>query len=354
MIDTIPKEMYLNWLFRVNSDTTRKLHQFETPQPFEDYGYDVYIATAGDGQNYEFYDQDTIANIGTVEISRLSGKIVRFVEYDLPEEMPDEVISRMYDPALGRFWQVDPMADERNWLTPYNFVQNNPITRIDPTGMLDDYYIYEDGTIERQITEGNTDTFYHVDKDNNVTDLGTFEKNENGLIQLPSTYSIDEVNVSFGFEVKGGQTERAYVSPESMASLFGAFAETGYTDFTITQFSYSDGTSPKPSVSHRNGNNGDFRYLRYDQSGSAVTVDNTQFDQARNSNFTSALNRFGYTDLKSYRYNGAWNSMLLPETTHLRGHHNHLHLQGYNPRITNVKLPATFYIYQSLKFNKTK
>ena len=32
---------------------------------------------------------------------------------------------------------VDPLAHERSWLTPYNFVSNNPVLRIDPTGMLD-------------------------------------------------------------------------------------------------------------------------------------------------------------------------------------------------------------------------
>ncbi len=32
---------------------------------------------------------------------------------------------------------VDPLAYKRNWLTPYNFVQNNPINRIDPLGLTD-------------------------------------------------------------------------------------------------------------------------------------------------------------------------------------------------------------------------
>lgn len=45
--------------------------------------------------------------------------------------------ARFYDPSVGRFTSVDPLTEERNWLTPYNYVQNNPLIRIDPTGALD-------------------------------------------------------------------------------------------------------------------------------------------------------------------------------------------------------------------------
>ncbi|MBT0813066.1 hypothetical protein KIH41_17390 [Litoribacter ruber] len=44
---------------------------------------------------------------------------------------------RQYDPRIGRWMSVDPMADQRKWVSPYNFVQNNPISRIDPLGALD-------------------------------------------------------------------------------------------------------------------------------------------------------------------------------------------------------------------------
>lgn len=129
----MPKEMYLNWLFRVNGDTTRKPYKFETPQPFKKYNYNVIVMTAGNGENYEFFDQEETTRIGTVEINRRTRKIVKFIEPE-KDDFSDEVISRMYDPIVGRFWQTDPMAQERDWLSPYNFVQNNPINRVDPTG----------------------------------------------------------------------------------------------------------------------------------------------------------------------------------------------------------------------------
>jgi RHS repeat-associated protein len=45
--------------------------------------------------------------------------------------------ARMYDPQIGRWHAVDPLASERSWVSPYNFVQNNPISRFDPNGTLD-------------------------------------------------------------------------------------------------------------------------------------------------------------------------------------------------------------------------
>ncbi|WP_394974955.1 RHS repeat-associated core domain-containing protein [uncultured Croceitalea sp.] len=50
-----------------------------------------------------------------------------------------EMEFRNYDVAIGRFMSIDPLTEERDWLTPYNFVQNNPILRIDPSGLLDVY-----------------------------------------------------------------------------------------------------------------------------------------------------------------------------------------------------------------------
>jgi RHS repeat-associated protein len=45
--------------------------------------------------------------------------------------------ARYYDPETGIWLSVDPMSHYRPSLTPYNFVSNNPIMRVDPKGMLD-------------------------------------------------------------------------------------------------------------------------------------------------------------------------------------------------------------------------
>jgi RHS repeat-associated protein len=43
--------------------------------------------------------------------------------------------ARFYDPQIGRFHSIDPLAELTNSITPYHYCLNNPISSIDPTGM---------------------------------------------------------------------------------------------------------------------------------------------------------------------------------------------------------------------------
>ncbi|QLE02021.1 hypothetical protein HX109_10815 [Galbibacter sp. BG1] len=101
-----------------------------------------------------------------------------------------EMDFRQYDPALGRFNVVDAMAEERNWLSPYNFVQNNPIMRVDPTGLLDDYGLDQDGNIELiKETDDKTDTLYSVTRGED----GELVKDDNGEVVRNDTNGDGEV-----------------------------------------------------------------------------------------------------------------------------------------------------------------
>ena len=46
--------------------------------------------------------------------------------------------ARYYDPRISIFVSVDPLAEVQPNKTPYHYTSNNPINRIDPTGMLDE------------------------------------------------------------------------------------------------------------------------------------------------------------------------------------------------------------------------
>ncbi len=71
--------------------------------------------------------------------------------------------ARNYDPALGRWMNIDPLAEKAPAWSPYRYAFNNPLRYSDPTGL------YEYDVNGKQISKlGGKTTHYRHQKDNSV------------------------------------------------------------------------------------------------------------------------------------------------------------------------------------------
>lgn len=116
----------------------------------------------------------------------------------------------MYDPTIGRWGVVDPLAEKYYHDSPYLYVGNNPIVNIDPLGL--DWYRTTDGTMQydpkiksaKDVGEGQS----YVGKTyKDKTDNGSVNYRKDGSIMYSN--QTDAYNRIWNNSTVGGVHEEA-------------------------------------------------------------------------------------------------------------------------------------------------